>query len=560
MPSTLPSLNSSINKIDPTQGLVDYVMAVKPYHTKILDVLIEYVYTDKINVTVTEDVKWDISETSPVIPTEYTCGYGYRWDSSGVGSLDQYPVATIISADGEIDVQAFVTSNSSTISVPHNSVGFTFSVGDTLTFTTTGLFPTLTTGAIVPGAIYHVVAATSTTIQIAATAGGIPLIISNVGTGDLFAIPQSANYNTFLIQAPTTSNVSFIPIDVASNQFAFVDSFNVVTLTSSTRTIVVSGNMIASNNVDVGTVIYISSNTGVGTNGRYTISSVSATSSQTTIVVNEPISLAATSTGKVNVIKNWQNIPYWVSGTIVKVAITGTAPIPLANGGQYYFVQAPTLGTFNLATVRYPQSFEQYVDITTLGNGAFTITKTEPFVPGTPVIVDGSFANRNDGKYIVSNVLPEGSNWRVWVMQKVPSSSPAAAASDGIMYVDAHARDGYSSDFYCAPTNMSPLHAETFISEKLLFQFEFSFTDYASANIYENQTGGYGIDPYSLGVQGPYGTAAQKFEPTTAVSGGSPQGATTMLILPTGYDAQLYDLGGMDETLDVVRAMYGGTF
>lgn len=40
--------------IDPIQGLVDYVTEFKPYHTKIFDVLFEYVFTDDVNLTFAE--------------------------------------------------------------------------------------------------------------------------------------------------------------------------------------------------------------------------------------------------------------------------------------------------------------------------------------------------------------------------------------------------------------------------------------------------------------------------------------------------------------------------
>lgn len=40
------------SRIDPVQGLVDYVLDIKPYHTKIIETLIEYVHTDEINVTI----------------------------------------------------------------------------------------------------------------------------------------------------------------------------------------------------------------------------------------------------------------------------------------------------------------------------------------------------------------------------------------------------------------------------------------------------------------------------------------------------------------------------
>lgn len=38
--------NAYIRQLDPIQGLVDYVLDVKPYHTKIVEVMIEYVYND----------------------------------------------------------------------------------------------------------------------------------------------------------------------------------------------------------------------------------------------------------------------------------------------------------------------------------------------------------------------------------------------------------------------------------------------------------------------------------------------------------------------------------
>ena len=46
----------AIKILDPVQGLVDYVLEVKPYHTKIVEVLVEYVYTDCIDVTITEEL------------------------------------------------------------------------------------------------------------------------------------------------------------------------------------------------------------------------------------------------------------------------------------------------------------------------------------------------------------------------------------------------------------------------------------------------------------------------------------------------------------------------
>jgi len=43
------------NGIDPVSGLVNYVEEIKPYHTKVIEVLVEYIHTDCIDVTITED-------------------------------------------------------------------------------------------------------------------------------------------------------------------------------------------------------------------------------------------------------------------------------------------------------------------------------------------------------------------------------------------------------------------------------------------------------------------------------------------------------------------------
>jgi hypothetical protein len=61
---TSPQTQSAI---DPTQGLIQYVQAVKPYHTKIMDVLVEYVYTETISTTVQERWNWIKEDGTPGI-------------------------------------------------------------------------------------------------------------------------------------------------------------------------------------------------------------------------------------------------------------------------------------------------------------------------------------------------------------------------------------------------------------------------------------------------------------------------------------------------------------
>jgi len=52
-------------ELDPVEGLVSYTNFVKPYHTKILEVLVEYIHTDCIDVTFTED--WYLSLGMPAV-------------------------------------------------------------------------------------------------------------------------------------------------------------------------------------------------------------------------------------------------------------------------------------------------------------------------------------------------------------------------------------------------------------------------------------------------------------------------------------------------------------
>jgi hypothetical protein len=54
--TTFPGLKN----IDPIQGLVDYVLDIKPYHSKIFETLVEYVYTDYINVSIKDSLRTDI--------------------------------------------------------------------------------------------------------------------------------------------------------------------------------------------------------------------------------------------------------------------------------------------------------------------------------------------------------------------------------------------------------------------------------------------------------------------------------------------------------------------
>jgi len=99
--------------IDPVEGLVNYTNFVKPYHTKVLEVLVEYIHTDCIDVTFSEDFHLSLGapETSLLSLWGWTeeeaaaifnCNY-HKFQLSGVDSGTGY-WEVVGDASSEIEV------------------------------------------------------------------------------------------------------------------------------------------------------------------------------------------------------------------------------------------------------------------------------------------------------------------------------------------------------------------------------------------------------------------------------------------------------------------------
>jgi hypothetical protein len=54
-----------IKELDPVQGLIDYILDVKPFHTKVVEVLTEYVHTDGMTVSFVEQFDMEIQLEYP---------------------------------------------------------------------------------------------------------------------------------------------------------------------------------------------------------------------------------------------------------------------------------------------------------------------------------------------------------------------------------------------------------------------------------------------------------------------------------------------------------------
>lgn len=77
--------------IDPIQGLENYVNDIKPFHTKVFEVLAEYVYTDYVNVTIVDQnvIAVDVTQADALDPTFNENG-GFTY-ASGSGNVQWAP-------------------------------------------------------------------------------------------------------------------------------------------------------------------------------------------------------------------------------------------------------------------------------------------------------------------------------------------------------------------------------------------------------------------------------------------------------------------------------------
>lgn len=619
----MADFTQSLFRIDPTQGLVDYVQAVKPYHTKILDVLVEYVYTEKIDATVKDSWSWTMTFTRPDIGVEYSCGYGYRWDPSGLTAPEAEPTSRIVSALGKLLIDVSTTAGSSTVSIIRNPSGHLLTVDAPIVFQNIPIElynPTLSVEFITPGKTYYVVSVAPSSFEISDMIGGTPITIG--ATATLQVLPQNLRYNTFLVE-PTlnTSTYECLATNITANQISFTNSYNITgadtvqnkwhfavgtwlpgsgyaanTTVSTTLiggtgagtqaqadiTTDALGSIVDVVITDTGTKtyvagdvlvtpsfpgfaftvtipaltlplvadqpIYVNGNSISIANGKYTVVAVQGSAVQ----VAELIPPLTGATGTLHVIDAFEVVPYWPSGLKVRVNATGTPPGPLVNSGVYYFIPTSSIGTFNLAITRYPREFSDYVDLTSIGS-SFTLQRAEPFTPGDIATVFGTQNNNNDGSYVVSTIEAEGSNFRIGVMQNIPRTTPnpSPLPYDGAMVLHMGA---YDMPQICPPVRTPDLYANTFIDENLQFTFLITANDFIGTTVVENNTAGWGTSLFGSSTS-VFGTGMNPLYPYTAMTDGISTTSGTHLVLPTGFDTQLFDVGAIDETLAVAATL-----
>lgn len=552
----MSNLTRALFRIDPTEGLVDYVQSVKPYHTKIMEVLVEYIYKEEVNAKVGERWKWCMDFTRPGgafsgnctngdVPAQdrieilYACGYGYRWDTSGIVAPETTPTTQIIKAVGKILIDVSTTLGSSDITILRNTAEHDLQVGDPLVFESlpTALYEPGVIEDVLPGVTYFVTSV-SPTLTVSETEGGTPHVFAADAVVQL--LPQGLPYNSFLVEpALNTSSYNTLITNLRANQLSFVEGVDVTGVNPTTNKFTVASLPVVP---AIGDSIYLNDNTSPIANGKYTVASIVGT----TIEVVESIPPLTPVNGSIYLLNVFDNIPYWPSGAKVRVSSTTTLPYPLSDTQDYYFIPHDEVGVFNLATKRYPSVYEDYIDLTSLGK-EIQIRRVEPFSPGDFVNVQGSKTAFNDGQYIVATVAPEGANFRVSVMQSVRHTTPTSQLTDGFMVYDT---GGYSTPDYCSVTQAPDLFARAFVDENLQFTFSITERDFVGVEVVENEPLGWGTALFGTTIS-VYGSQNEALPPYSAITDGVSTNSTTLLLLPTGFDTQMFDQGAIDEDLRV---------
>lgn len=528
------------NAIDPTEGLIQFIQNIKPYHSKILEVEVEHIYQDNVNVTITEKTKWEselLNDLSVDILT--TCDTDINWNTSRL--TDDYPPVRILEAVGNkmVEVLPYSTQPFDPLSPEYpellinvNPDGILFNVDDIVIFGTDGILPSTNGNPIISGVEYYVVEvnniSNNTTIKVSETINGTPIVFTDIGNDITFInFPHNPLLDTFLVEPEEYKTFTFLVSDINANNCRFVKMHNVVGVNPSLKRWIFEGDLISNFEIISGCTIYIREDSAEDANSVYTVvSAILTVAGNTQVTVSESISLQAIGNGKVgiaysetmsipyqvNYISNYWPSPNWVAHCKVKVYSTGTLPTPLVQGSEYYYIPLPTIGTFALSMTKYPTTTFDYINMSTFGTGVLTIIRSESFYIGATVDVHGTDLSKNDGIYFINGIAPENGNIRIKVMQRIPRISRPDIDFDGIMSLIINPQLKY-----CQLTQAPSLYTEAFIHESISFRFSSVENEYLGTHIIENH----------------------QSEISSPIAG--------YTINPIGYDTQFFGMGSIDQ-------------
>lgn len=229
----MTNLVQSLIKIDPTEGLVKYVNSIKPFHTKVLDVLVEYVYTEKISVALNDKWAWTVGLSETQRPLEHACGYGIDWDPdrTTIYNSPQYVVEATARRMLPVGIDV---DNTHSLSISMS--GYTIADGVRVTLNTTGTLP-VTAPQVYIGRQYTVHGHNGA-FSLVDLSGNV-IEFQTAGTGVLSIEPLVANVNSFLIEPNLGGEFTASVTNASAGQLTFARSLNINAIDATARTVTV---------------------------------------------------------------------------------------------------------------------------------------------------------------------------------------------------------------------------------------------------------------------------------------------------------------------------------
>lgn len=373
---------------------------------------------------------------------------------------------------------------------------------------------------------------------------------------------SSVDANSFDVDVTSTfGSYQFSVMSTEDNSLIFATTAKIVAVNASTSTWTMEGIQ----DVAVGDWLYVVNNSATTQGqGKYQVHDVSYGNNTTTVTVTSQISRLAVADGYISIpSRDLSTVPKWVTGTEVQIySSNGTLPA-VALPDTYYYIPVQDMydqnnqfipATFALSKRRVPRDWLDYVDITSMGKGILTICQTELYVPATKINVSDTPLNRNDGTYTVINTKYVSPNTiRVFVEERVIGDD-----GPGVMRYGANSHiHSLLTHANCRTPGNDKLVAKTSISEHIEFVFYMDATDYVSSHVTENdiqdvEVINVGFDSDDI-LDGVDGFDEEGYDGVVELSTqralhnnvtGRPHS-----MIPTGFDTQLFDVGGIDKML-----------
>ena len=498
--------------IDPVEGLVQFTLDVKPYHTKILEVEVEYIYTDVVDVTITDVNELIIHLAPPPIEEPIPCSWGYGIAPFGEPFVqNQIGPFDIISVD-EI-AEEIVVSGDETVIFTAGSYAY----GDVVVNDGSGDIPILQMWDVVSssynsGSDETTVVVTQLTITAASFVGGF---MYSIPFGKVSLVDVDPQLNYFLINGDHRAAFTYgIQFDVVSSipennrQYSILGSgratFVILSANDVTNSFIIDGDW--TSYITSGDVIEIRYSTDY--DGIWTVTSTVTSSGLTQINVLENVEMPA----------DPFNINY---GILLSDKLTRLQVTEAIFGLSYKIIDVD-------------EGLDQFII-----DGDQTIF----FVPGKTFKIFGSATYDGQTWTVVSSTFDPGN----------PSGSPPTSPRTLVQVVED------------IPSKTFPFGTMYFVNPSTGFVVP-TFIGYSDVKFCDNVPKGKVMghigerlqitsaiadigDVGSIFTDLTAGTVAESVNVNVVTSGGSLVGA---------FDYAYWDIGSFDEDYEVLIQLYGG--